>query len=251
MPNKLISKEQTDVLSGRYIGENTRLIYDILHITDESNIPGLLQITDFEKVFYSISWKFIEEVLSFLNFGDSIKQWIKVFYNDISASVVQCFFFFFFFFFFFVRILYSAKRMQTRRSPFSIYFFLLCTEILARLFKSNKDRKWHKIKGVEYTLSQFVNDTTVLLDGSEKSLNETFTALDIFAAASGSKVNAWKTRAVWIGSQKFSGETFNHKLKQNWTQNDFDILGIKFSCNLDTILEINYNEKNRRNYKRK
>ena len=38
-------------------------------------------------------------------------------------------------------------------------------------------------------------------------------------------------------------ETFNHRLKLDWTQNDFDILGIKFSCNLDTILEINYNEK--------
>ena len=100
-----------------------------------------------------------------------------------------------------------------------------------------------KIEGEEYTLSQFADDTTVLLDGSEKSLNETLTTLDIFAAASGLKVNVSKTRAVWIGSQKFSGETFNHKLKRDWTQNDFDILGIRFSCNLDTILEINYNEK--------
>ena len=42
---------------------------------------------------------------------------------------------------------------------------------------------------------------------------------------------------------KFSGETFNHRLKLDWTQNDFVILGIKFSCILDTIPEINYNEK--------
>ena len=42
---------------------------------------------------------------------------------------------------------------------------------------------------------------------------------------------------------KFSGETFNHRIKLDWTQNDFDILGIKFSCNLDTIPKINYNEK--------
>ena len=60
-------------MSGRYIGENTRLIYDILHITDKLDIPGLLLIIDFEKAFDSISWKFIEKVLNFLNFRESIK----------------------------------------------------------------------------------------------------------------------------------------------------------------------------------
>ena len=38
----LMSQAQTGFISGRYIGENTRLIYDILHITDELDIPGLL-----------------------------------------------------------------------------------------------------------------------------------------------------------------------------------------------------------------
>ena len=52
-------------MSGRYIGENTRLIYDILHITDKLDIPGLLLIIDFEKAFDSISWKFIEKYLFF------------------------------------------------------------------------------------------------------------------------------------------------------------------------------------------
>ena len=81
--DKLISKEQTGFMSGRYIGENTRLIYDILQITDKLDIPGLLLIIDFKKAFDSISWKFIEKVLIFLNFGESIKKWLKVFYNDI------------------------------------------------------------------------------------------------------------------------------------------------------------------------
>ena len=100
-----------------------------------------------------------------------------------------------------------------------------------------------KIEDTEYTWSQFADDTMVFLNGSEKSLNETLISLNKYAAASGLKVSASKTRAVWIGSQKFSGETFNHRLKLDWIQNDFDILGIKFSCNIDTILEINYNEK--------
>ena len=59
------------VISGRHIGENTRLIYDIMCQTDEEDIPGLLLITDFEKAFDSISWDFIKDVLIFfLNFGE-------------------------------------------------------------------------------------------------------------------------------------------------------------------------------------
>ena len=56
-------------------------------------------------------------------------------------------------------------------------------------------------------------------------------------------MNDSKTRAVWIGSKKFSGETFNHMLKLDWMQNDFTNLGIKFSCSIDTIAEINFREK--------
>ena len=164
MLNQLISKEQTGFLSGRYSGENTRLVYDILHIADELHIPGLLLITYFEKAFDSISWKFIEKVFSFLNFWESIKKWIKVFYNDISASALQCFFFFFFF----LSESFIVLRGCRQGDPLSPYIFLLCAEILVRLFKSNKDIKGIKMKGAEYTLSQFEDDTTVLLDGSEK-----------------------------------------------------------------------------------
>ena len=61
----LISEDQTGFISNRYTGEYTRLIYDILHITDELDIPGLLLIIDFEKDLGSISSKFINNTLIF------------------------------------------------------------------------------------------------------------------------------------------------------------------------------------------
>ena len=42
-----------------YIGENTRLIYDIMDFTEENDIPGLLLFIDFEKAFDSVSWNFL------------------------------------------------------------------------------------------------------------------------------------------------------------------------------------------------
>ena len=35
-------------MAGRYIGENTRMINDVLHVTKERNISGLLLLIDFE-----------------------------------------------------------------------------------------------------------------------------------------------------------------------------------------------------------
>ena len=47
--NKLISTDQTGFMEGRYIGENTRLLYDIMQYTEGQHIPGLLLLIDFEK----------------------------------------------------------------------------------------------------------------------------------------------------------------------------------------------------------
>ena len=230
----LISSDQTGFITGRYIGENTRLIYDLIKYTDEENIPALLLIVDFEKAFDSISWEFIPEVMDFFNFGPSIKKWISVLYKDISSAVIQSGF---------LSDSFPIERGCRQGDPSSPYIFLLCAEVLSLMLKQNKNIKGVQIGNVEHILSQFADDTTIILDGSEQSLEMSILTLNSFAMLSGLKVNNSKTRAVWIGCKKFSGETFNHRLKLNWNQTNFEILGIKFSCNLDTMIEINYKEK--------
>ena len=63
--DKIIENDQTGFVSGRFIGENTRLVYDIMKYTEDKNIPGLLLLIDFEKAFDTISWNFIQNVLTF------------------------------------------------------------------------------------------------------------------------------------------------------------------------------------------
>ena len=53
--NSLINKDQTGFIKGRYIGENIRLVYDLMSYTEENHIPGLLLLIDFEKAFDSLS----------------------------------------------------------------------------------------------------------------------------------------------------------------------------------------------------
>ena len=57
--DSIISDTQSGFIKGRYIGKNTRFIYDLLYYTESHNIPGLLILIDFEEAFDSISWDFI------------------------------------------------------------------------------------------------------------------------------------------------------------------------------------------------
>ena len=59
---KLISKTQTGFLSNRYIGESTRLIYDIMSHCETNDLDGQLMLIDFEKAFDSVSWRFLINV---------------------------------------------------------------------------------------------------------------------------------------------------------------------------------------------
>ena len=58
-----INEDQTGFISGRFIGENTRMVYDTIEYCDAHDIPGLLLVLDFSKAFDTIEWKFIKESL--------------------------------------------------------------------------------------------------------------------------------------------------------------------------------------------
>ena len=60
--DKLISGEQKGFISGRFIGENVRTIYDIWFETKRQEISGLILSIDFEKAFDTVSWNFIHKV---------------------------------------------------------------------------------------------------------------------------------------------------------------------------------------------
>ena len=58
-----------------------------MHFTKEKNIPGVAVFLDFEKAFDSIEWNCIHKCLETFNFGLDLRQWIKVFYIQISLVV--------------------------------------------------------------------------------------------------------------------------------------------------------------------
>ena len=65
----VINEDQVAYLKGRYIGQNIRLIFDILEYTKENKIPGILTFLDFEKAFDTINWEVIQDALNTFGLG--------------------------------------------------------------------------------------------------------------------------------------------------------------------------------------
>ena len=86
---KIINPDQTGYVKGRYIGENVCLISDIMSYTSEKNMPGVALFIDFRKAFDTIEWDFLSDTLSKFNFGPDVKNWVKIFYNNVTSCVLN------------------------------------------------------------------------------------------------------------------------------------------------------------------
>jgi hypothetical protein len=228
---KIISESQSGFIKGRFIGENTRFIYDLMHYTEHKQIPGLLMLIDFEKAFDSISWKFLYKTLNFFNFGPSFKKWIQLLNTDMKASVLQSGF---------LSDQFNIERGCKQGDPLSPYLFLLCAEILALLIKGNKSIKGITIGSLVYKIVQYADDTTLVLDGSVSDLQSAIDTLEIFESISGLKINSSKTKLIWIGKEKYSNKKLDCSLQLNWGETTFRLLGILFSVDLDIMADLNY-----------
>ena len=88
LPN-IINIDQTGYVKGRYIGENIRLIEDVIHFTNLTNQKGIAIFLDFKKAFDSVEWSYLNAALKLFDFGPDILNCIKIIYNDVFSCVVN------------------------------------------------------------------------------------------------------------------------------------------------------------------
>ena len=86
---KLVHSDQTGFVNGRYIGQNIRLLKDIMEYTDIEKLPGIFPFVDFEKAFDTIEWSFISNTLEVFKFGCNFQKWLSVIYNNIQSAVMN------------------------------------------------------------------------------------------------------------------------------------------------------------------
>ena len=150
-------------------------------------------LIDFQKVFNSLSWKFLYSILTAFGFRDSFCKWIKVLNNNVSAAILQCGT---------LSECFSIERGCRQGDPISAYLFILCAQIMYLLIINDYCLKGISLNGTDFKSTQFADDTTLILDGSKNTLLAALNVLEVYGNMSGLRVNMDKTKAVWIGKKK-------------------------------------------------
>ena len=109
---------------------------------------------------------------------------------------------------------FKIERGVRQGCPLSPYLFLLSVEVLANAIRRDpciKAQLLTMIKGIsisqnEIKLSQYADDTTLILDGSQDALEASLDVIEKFSKISGLRLNNKKTEALWIGSKARSSE---------------------------------------------
>ena len=229
--NSVISPDQTGFLSNRYIGENVRLILDIIEYVDNESLPGMLLFLDFEKAYDKLEWKFVQNCLGMFGFGGDAKKWVTLFYTNIKSCVTNMGV---------VSNYFDLSRGLRQGCPLSCYIFIICAEVLAIAIRKNKCIKGINIKGNESVLTQFADDTTLILDGSKDSLVQSLKVLKSFSKISGLCVNYSKSSVLKIGSLKNDETILHPDANLIWSKGPVKFLGVNISLNKQLLFELNY-----------
>ena len=129
--------------------------------------------------------------------------------------------------------------------PLSPYLFILSAEILAKSIRKNTDIKGLHVKNNEIKISQYADDTTLLLDRPQKSLSEALKVLKKFRKALGLRLNSKKAEALWL-VDSCAGRLEKLCPEENFNWKDSKIMALRISLSIDPEKTINANflEKN-------
>lgn len=176
----------------------------------------------------------MRKTLEHFGFGSSLINWINLFYSDIQSCIINNGWLGGFF---------GFGRGVRQGCPLSPYLFFLCVEVLAVAIRGDNEIKGISVGNVECKLSQYADDTTVILDGSQVSLERSFALLDSFAQLSGLRVNCEKTEVPWIGSKKGSHQIMCPEKNLKWADGKVKALGVWFCMDQNEGMKMSYDDK--------
>jgi hypothetical protein len=103
-------------------------------------------------------------------------------------------------------------------------------ELLSAALKNYPQVSGVEINGSEYLLSQYADDSALILGDNQNSLGQALNVFDCFSVCAGLRVNLDKTEAIWDGSRLGSDEKLLPEKHLVWnTSGKFKLLGIHFN----------------------
>jgi len=175
-------------------------------------------------------WK----TLGSFNLESSLTSWIKLCYSNIESCVLNNGW---------ARNYFTSERGVRQGCPLSPYIFIVCAEILGYKIRENKGIKGIIVCGNEINISQYADDTTVILDGSKKSLKSALFDLEIFSGISGLRLNNKKTEILWIRACAERQDKSCPEKDLKWVTDKLKALGVWFPSDPVVSMKADYNEK--------
>lgn len=228
--SKIICSNQTAYVKDRFIGEGGRLISDILEMTDDLHMEGILVTIDFQKAFDSLNHNFILESCQKFGIPDYIINWIRILLTNQESCVInggtttQYF---------------KLERGARQGDPIAAYLFIIALEMLFVMIKKNPEIKPLSLCESTFLYTAYADDASFFLE-DDASVKALFTTISIFSNFSDLRPNVDKCEVAGIGVLKGVTWALCGLKSIDLTQQTIKILGIHFSYNISLRDEMNF-----------
>ncbi|GAB2295592.1 hypothetical protein Dimus_038366 [Dionaea muscipula] len=188
--DQLIAPRQATFIRGRLMCDNIFLVQELLRQYTRKRIsPRCFFEIDLRKVYDSVEWSFLEDMLSYLQIPPRFIHWIMLCVSTVSYSISlngQLFGFF------------KGKRGLRQGIPLSPFPFIICLEFLSRdlhRLPSCPGFSLHpKCQDLKITHLAFTDDLILLARADLPSVNMLLDCLGVFTSRSGLSVSMAKSK---------------------------------------------------------
>ena len=181
--SSIVNENQVAYVNNRFISESGRLIFDVLKITNSSDIEEMLMTVDIEKAFDFINHSLLMCVLKKFGFGNDFRKWIQILMKNLESRVINGG----------KTTPYFKLERGTR--------LVIALEVVFSLIKANPDIKSLQFFSHMFLYSAYADDTTFFLR-NRKSATEVIKTFDKFSPFSELKINNAKCETAGIGVKK-------------------------------------------------
>ena len=198
--HQIVSPTQKGFVPRELIQDCTLLMHIVeSYINDEPlERQGLFLFFDMEKAFDRVSYKYLNQALKATGYGPNFRKLVGLLYNENNTPKRRVY----------TNGYYSKpfpiQSGVAQGCPLSPLLFTLVAEALKRTIEANPNVKGIKIGDERHLISQFADDTALLLSGL-KSYRPALEAVAKWGRATSMRENMKKREGVALGKLRNSG----------------------------------------------
>ena len=213
----VIHSDQSCGVPGRNPNESSRLLKDIVCDANQNGVGAAVLSLDQEKAFDRVEWSYLLRVLQQMNFGDSFRQWISLFYShifsciQINGELTE---------------LFRVTRGVRQGCPLSPLLYVIMAETIACAIRADPQIDGYPIPRTRRAkICQYADDTTIVVL-SDTSLRAVFSLFNRYELASGARLNVSKSHGLLIGPWRSRSDL---PVSLDWSSACITVLGSRLS----------------------